>query len=106
MGKTLVTEETMAGYLSVVDDAVAAQTSMRGALIPVLQQVQEIDRLPASRGHGTDRREDGRLGGEGLRHRELLLAVQARARREVRHQGLSRHRVSRARRGRDHGRDL
>ena len=47
MGKTLVTEETMAEYLSVVDDAAAAQDSMRGALIPVLQQVQErIGYLP------------------------------------------------------------
>ncbi len=41
MEKAGVAETTMAEYLSIVDEAVEAQTTMRGALIPVLQQVQE-----------------------------------------------------------------
>jgi NADH-quinone oxidoreductase subunit E len=47
MGKTQLAEETRREYLAVVDDATEAQQVKRGALIPVLQQVQErIGYLP------------------------------------------------------------
>ncbi len=47
MGKTSVAEDAMAGYLAIVDEVAEDYEGAKGALIPVLQQVQvRIGYLP------------------------------------------------------------